>query len=229
MNIQGFQKMTLLDFPQKVAATVFTGGCNLRCPFCHNGELVRTPTMYVNMETEVLAFLTKRRGLLDGVCITGGEPLLQSDLIPFLEKVKKLGYAVKLDTNGSLPHQLQTVLSTGLVDYVAMDIKSSPKGYPLAIGGETDFSLFAESIRMLQSGNIPHEFRTTVVKGIHTMADIEEIARMLQGDTLYFLQRYRASDQQLGDGCDAFSPQEMREMLRVAQAFVPNAALRGCD
>ena len=142
MNIQGFQKLTLLDYPEKVACTVFTGGCNLLCPFCHNAGLVRTPNDSTSLEDEVLPYLSRRRGLLDGVCVTGGEPLLQPDLQDFLSRVKQMGYLVKLDTNGSMPDRLRHLLSTGLVDYVAMDVKSSPAGYARAIGCNADFSKF---------------------------------------------------------------------------------------
>lgn len=227
MNIQGFQKMTLLDFPGAVACTVFTGGCNLRCPFCHNADLVRTPTVYVNMLPQVMEYLEKRKGLIDGVCVTGGEPLLQPDLHDFLRTVKDMGYRVKLDTNGSLPDKLKRILATGLVDYVAMDVKSSPNSYPIAIGGETDFSLFEESISLLKTGGIPHEFRTTVVKGIHTPEDIEEIAKLLQGEQNYFLQTFKDSGNLLAEGFDAFSPTEMAAMLETVQKYIPTAGLRG--
>ncbi len=229
MNIQGFQKMTLLDFPGQVACTVFTGGCNLRCPFCHNGGLVRTPTVYVNREEEVLSFLEKRRGIIDGVCVTGGEPLLQPDLTDFLRTVKELGYLVKLDTNGSLPDRLRRLLATGYVDYVAMDVKNSLKNYALAIGGDTDAAIFKESIDLLKSGTVPHEFRTTVVKGIHTAADIQDIAKMLGQDEAFFLQTFKDSGDLLGEGCAAFSAEEMHEFLKIAQQYIPKAALRGTD
>lgn len=227
MNIQGFQKMTLLDFPGAVACTVFTGGCNLRCPFCHNADLVRTPTMYVNMLPQVMEYLEKRKGLIDGVCVTGGEPLLQPDLHEFLKTVKGMGYRIKLDTNGSLPDKLKRVLATGLVEYVAMDVKSSPGGYPLAIGSETDFSLFEESITLLKTSGIPHEFRTTVVKGIHTPDDVQEIAKMLAGEEKYFLQTFKDSGNLIKDGFAAFTPQEMTAMLKTVKQYIPQAELRG--
>lgn len=219
--------MTLLDFPGAVACTVFTGGCNLRCPFCHNAELVRTPTAYVNMLPQVMEYLEKRKGLIDGVCVTGGEPLLQPDLHDFLKTVKDMGYRIKLDTNGSLPDKLRRILSTGLVDHVAMDVKSSKAGYPLAIGGETDFSLFEESITLLKESGIPHEFRTTVVKGIHKPEDIEEIAKLLGAQEQYFLQTFKDSGMLLGEGCETFSPAEMAAILRLVQKHIPHAQLRG--
>ncbi len=227
MNIQGFQKMTLLDFPGAVACTVFTGGCNLRCPFCHNADLVRTPTMYVNMLPQVMEYLEKRKGLIDGVCVTGGEPLLQPNLQDFLKTVKEMGYRVKLDTNGSLPDKLSRILKSGLIDYVAMDVKSSKAGYPKAIGGETDFALFEESITLLKQSGIPHEFRTTVVKGIHTPEDIEAIAKMLAGEEKYFLQTFKDSGNLLCSGFDAFSHTEMAAMLATVKQYILAAELRG--
>ena len=227
MNIQGYQKLTLLDFPGRVACTVFTGGCNLRCPFCHNAGLVRTPFSLANSEEELLSYLASRRTLLDGVCVTGGEPLLQSDLPAFLRKLREMGYAVKLDTNGSLPDRLQELLATGLVDYVAMDVKSSPQGYAAATGREGDVTPFLQSIRLLKESGIPHEFRTTVVKGIHTAADIDEIGKLLAGSTRYFLQPFRDSGNLLGHGCSAFSEAEMSAFLDIAKKYIPAAELRG--
>lgn len=227
MNIQGFQKMTLLDFPGAVACTVFTGGCNLRCPFCHNADLVRTPTMYVNMLPQVMEYLEKRKGLIDGVCVTGGEPLLQPDLQEFLKTVKEMGYRIKLDTNGSLPDKLSRILKTGYIDYVAMDVKSSLENYPVAIGGETDVALFQESMHILQNSGIPYEFRTTVVKGIHTPDDIEAIAKLLKGEERFFLQTFKDSGNLLQGGFEAFSHQEMTAMLSTVKQYVPNAELRG--
>lgn len=227
MNIQGYQKMSLLDYPEHVACTVFTGGCNLRCPFCHNAGLVRTPVSESNATEEVLRYLERRRGLLDGVCISGGEPLLQPDLETFLRQVKHLGYLVKLDTNGSLPRRLAALLSTGLVDYVAMDVKSSPAGYAAAVGGEVDMSVFEASVKQLLEGDIPHEFRTTAVKGIHTLQDFEEIGRWLKGAKRYYLQRFVDSGNLLGEGCGAFSDEEMAAILQVVRQYIPEARLRG--
>ena len=226
MNIQGYQKLTLLDFPGKVACTVFTGGCNLRCPFCHNGSLVRTPNAFDSAETEVLAYLQKRKGLLDAVCISGGEPLLQSDLRDFITAVKGMGYLVKLDTNGALPERLLPLLESGLLDYIAMDVKSSPAGYPKATGIQSDFAPFAKSIAAIRQSGIPHEFRTTVVKGIHEKQDLAAIAELL-GDELYFLQGFVDSGDLLGEGNAAFSKEEMQALLDAVRAYTPRAALRG--
>lgn len=227
MNIQGFAKLTLLDFPGRVAATVFTGGCNLRCPFCHNADLVRHPTAEENLEAEVLAYLEKRRGLLDGVCVTGGEPLLSPDLIPFLQKLKEMGYAVKLDTNGSLPERLKEVLGTGLVDYVAMDVKSSPEGYARAVGVSVDLAPFFASVDLIRSSGIAHEFRTTAVRGIHTLADFEAIGRWLSGERRYFIQGFRDSGNLLGSGCSAFGAVALSAILSAVQKYIPEAELRG--
>ena len=228
MNIQGYQKLTLLDFPGKVACTLFTGGCNLRCPFCHNASLVLTPHESQNMEDEVLDYLTRRKGLLDGVCITGGEPLLQPDLTEFMQKIKALGLAIKLDTNGSMPQKLQALLETGLVDYVAMDIKSSPEGYSRATGCEIDASLFEESVKLLKECGIPHEFRTTAVRGIHTAEDFSKISEWI-GDEPYFIQGFVDSGNLIGEGCGAFSESESQELLTLVKKHTPAAKLRGQD
>lgn len=227
MNVQGFQKLTLLDFPGKVACTVFTGGCNLRCPFCHNAGLVRTPYEGESFEREVFDYLERRRGLLDGVCVTGGEPLLQPDLEAFLSRVKQMGYLVKLDTNGSLPERLGRLLSTGLVDRVAMDVKSSPEGYAKAIGCDVDLSKFFESVELLKSASVAYEFRTTAVKGIHTVSDFEAIGKWLAGDSPYFIQRFVDSGNLLGQGCQAFSEEEHVLLLAAVKPYLPNASLRG--
>ena len=227
MNVQGYQKLTLLDFPGRTACTVFTGGCNLRCPFCHNAGLVRTPLAGPNLTDEVLSYLQKRKGILDGVCVTGGEPLLQPDLVGFLQAVKEMGYAVKLDTNGMLPQRLSEVLATKLVDYVAMDIKSSPDGYPAATGTDADVSAVSDSLSILRGSGIPFELRTTAVRGIHTEADFAAIGRWIGDVPAYFIQRFVDSGQLLGSGCDAFSPEEMEHLLTTVRKYTPSAQLRG--
>ena len=227
MNVQGFQKLTLLDFPGRTACTVFTGGCNLRCPFCHNAGLVRTPLAGPNLTDEVLAYLRKRQGILDGVCVTGGEPLLQPDLEGFLRKVKEMGYAVKLDTNGMLPRRLEAILATNLVDYVAMDVKSSPDGYPAATGTDADVSAVSDSLSLLRRSGIPYELRTTAVRGIHTAADFAAIGEWIGDVPAYFIQRFVDSGQLLGGGFDAFSDEEMEHLLATVREHVPSAQLRG--
>ena len=227
MNIQGYQKLSLLDFPEKTACTIFTGGCNLRCPFCHNASLVRTPFEVPNKETEVLEYLSRRRGLLDGVCVTGGEPLLQPDLTAFTAKLKAMGYLVKLDTNGTLPDRLRALLATGTIDYVAMDVKSSLDGYAVAVGCETNTQKIMESIRLIQSSGIAHEFRTTAVKGIHTPADIEAIARLIGPHSPYFIQGFVDSGNLLGAGCSAFTETESEQLLSSAKKHNSLSRLRG--
>ena len=228
MNIQGYQKMSLLDYPGKVACIVFTGGCNLRCPFCHNAGLVKTPISLPNMKDEVLSYLSSRKGLLDGVCVTGGEPLIQPDIEDFIRSVKAMGYSVKLDTNGGFPEKLRRVLASGAVDYVAMDIKSAPDTYSLATGCDTDFSAFGESIKVIKESGIPHEFRTTAVKGIHTTEDFEKISSLI-GDEAYYIQCFVDSGNILGDGCSAFSLDEMKELEAAAKLHTPRTSLRGID
>jgi len=227
MNIQGYQKLTLLDFPGKVACTVFTGGCNLRCPFCHNASLVLFPTENMNLHDEVLAYLSKRKGVLDGVCVTGGEPLLQPDLADFLTELKRMGYAVKLDTNGSDPKRLQNILETGTVDYVAMDVKSAPSTYEKAIGVPFEFSVFEKSLSVLRASGVPYELRTTLVKGIHTESDLIEIASYLEGEKRFFLQGFVDSGLLLRDGFEAFSQEEMKRFLAIIRKKIPPAQLRG--
>ena len=229
MNVQGFQKMTLLDFPGHVAATVFTGGCNLRCPFCHNAGLVRTPNASESMEDEVLAYLSRRRGILDGICITGGEPLLQPDLADFVARVKGMGFLVKLDTNGALPKQLKALLATGLIDYVAMDIKSSPDGYALATGSGIDPAVFAESVDIIKHSGVAHEFRTTAVKGIHTVADFEKIGRWIGAGERYFIQGFVDSHNLIGTGCEAFNATETEALLAAVRQYIPEASVRGSE
>ncbi|MBQ9841562.1 MAG: anaerobic ribonucleoside-triphosphate reductase activating protein [Clostridia bacterium] len=228
MNVQGYQKLTLLDFPGRTACTLFTGGCNLRCPFCHNAGLVRTPLAERNCADEVLCYLEKRRGILDGVCVTGGEPLLQPDLADFIHRIKEMGYAVKLDTNGSLPDRLSALLEQGLVDYVAMDIKSSPDGYAAATGTEVDMTVYERSVQILRNSGVPYEFRTTAVGGIHTPADFAAIGRWLGDVPRYFIQRFVDSGQLLGEGYHPFSIEEMEHLLTVVREHIPAAQLRGC-
>ena len=224
MNVQGFQKLTLLDFPQKTACTIFTGGCNLRCPFCHNATLVQKPMENNNQTDFVLDYLKKRVGILDGVCITGGEPLLQPDLKDFIKKIKELGFKVKLDTNGALPQRLQEVID--LVDYMAMDIKAGFSNYKKATGSDIDQSAFEKSIYIIRNSGIDHEFRTTIVKGIHTIKDFTEIGELLQGEKKYFLQGFVDSGN-LIEGGEAFSKEEMLEFLNEIKKYIPEAELRG--
>lgn len=231
MIVCGFQKLTLLDFPGRVAATVFTGGCNLRCPFCHNATLVtdtkETPILATD---EVLAYLKKRQGILDGVCVTGGEPTLQVDLPDFLRRLKEMGYAVKLDTNGTSPEVLRRLIAEHLVDYVAMDIKNCREKYGITAGKiPFDLSPIEESVKLLMSGGIPYEFRTTTVRGIHSAADFRAIGTWIAGAERYFLQGFVDSGSLIGGGFEAFTPDEMKQFLAIVRQTVPNAQLRGID
>lgn len=227
INIKGYQKLTLLDYPGKVACTVFTGGCNLRCPFCHNAGLVRDPSKNADVYGELMDYLSKRKGILDGVCVTGGEPLLQPHLPEFLKQLKNMGYSVKLDTNGSLPEKLKAVLDLGIVDYVAMDIKSSPEGYEKASGSEIPFENFAASMELIRGAGIEYEFRTTAAKGIHTISDFEKISWLLRPDEQYFIQGFVDSGNLISDICSAFSKEETAQILEKVKKRVLRASVRG--
>lgn len=229
MTIAGFQKLTLLDFPGKTACTVFTAGCNLRCPFCHNADLVLSPSSLQKFsEDDIFSYLSKRKGLIDGICITGGEPMLMKDLPSFCEKIKNIGVSVKIDTNGSFPSLLKYIVRNGLCDYVAMDIKNTLTKYSQTVGiTDLDVTPFAESIEFLKSSEIPHEFRTTVCKPFHTESDIVEIGKMLGDNERYFLQSFVDSGRLIGDCVSGFLPSEMKDMLSKLKEFVPNADIRG--
>ena len=230
MIIKGFAKLTLLDYPGKVACTVFTGGCNFRCPFCHNASLATRPGEVDSIpEEEVFSLLRKRKGILDGVCITGGEPLLYGDeLKEFIIKIKELGYAVKLDTNGSFPERLKELIDARLIDKVAMDIKSSPDGYGKTAGLENfDMSPILTSIDLLKNSGIDYEFRTTVVKELHSAEDFEKIGKLIEGAKEYYLQSFVDSGDLIGDGMSAPSENEMKEYLKIARKYVKDAKLRG--
>ena len=228
MNIQGLQKLTLLDYPEHVACTIFTGGCQLNCPFCHNSELISGPFGEGLQTDSVLSFLKKRQGLLDGVCVSGGEPLLQPDIEEFLRAVKELGYRVKLDTNGGFPDKLERLVRAGLVDYVAMDIKNTPEKYALTCGlNECDMTPYIASVNFLLSGLVDYEFRTTVVREFHTFEDILQIAKWLKGAQHYYLQCFVERDQVRGTSLSAYNEEEMKRVCQAAQAYLPCTTLRG--
>lgn len=230
MKICGLQKTTLLDFPGHVAATVFLGGCNFRCPFCHNSGLLGFDAEPLFTEDEILGFLKKRRGILEGVCITGGEPTLTPELEPFIRKIRAMGYLVKLDTNGYRPEILKRLVSLGLLDYAAMDIKAGRENYEAAAGVNImDMDRIEESVNFLISGNIPYEFRTTAVKGIHRTNDFKDIGKWLEGSSPYYLQNFVDSDQVLCPGYKPFSIEELKEFLEILKTFLPKASLRGVD
>lgn len=227
MEFGGFQRLTLLDYPGKVACTLFTRGCNFRCPFCHNASLVEGGGERISDES-VLSYLKKRQGILEGVCISGGEPLLHAELAEFIRKVRELGYCVKLDTNGYFPDRLAELIGEGLVDHVAMDIKSSLERYPAVSGvADLDLSRIERSIDMLMSSGISYEFRTTVALGLHTADDIREAARRIAGADKYFLQNFVDSGDVLEAGFSSLNDAQMLEMLGAAREHVKNAQIRG--
>lgn len=231
MTINGLQKLTLLDYPGRTACTVFLGRCNWRCPFCHNASLVLAPEEQpVLPEEELFAFLRKRRGLLDGVAVTGGEPTLQPDLPEFLRKVKDLGYAVKLDTNGTNPRLLREILEAGLADYVAMDVKTSPERYPAVTGTpRCNLDAVRESAALLLGGTTDFEFRTTVVKELHALSDFAAIGAWLRGGEKYFLQAFKDSGDLVQPGFTGCSRAELEEMREVLRRDIPRTELRGVD
>ena len=216
MLILGLTKTTLLDYPGKVAATVFTGGCNFRCPFCHNGQLVLNAAKEPQIsEDEVFEHLNKRRNILEGICVTGGEPTIQADLVEFIAKIKDMGYSIKLDTNGSNPAKMRELIDKQLIDYVAMDVKNSKEKYFMTSKcSELMLEKVEESIQMLLSGCISYEFRTTVVNPLHTKEDLEEIARWIDGASAWYIQSYKESDHIIEKGMSSYSKEELLEMTR---------------
>ena len=231
MIIHGLQKTTLLDYPGHVASTIFFGGCNFRCPFCHNMNLVlNAANEPVISEEELFHHLNSRIGILDGVCITGGEPTLQKDLVPFIEKIKALGYLVKLDTNGTNPDVIEELISKKLIDYIAMDIKSSPKDYAKVAGLESfDFDGVKRSISILINGTVPYEFRTTMVKEYHSPETVREIGELIHGARAYYLQSFVDSDFVPNHDLHAFSKNELLEFVEILKPHVETVELRGVD
>ncbi len=229
MLIKGFSKLTLLDYPGKVAATVFTGGCNFRCPFCHNASLVERAAAVDSIpEDEVISTLSKRVGILDGVCITGGEPTLLPDLPEFIAKIKALGYAVKLDTNGTRPEAVRALISQHLVDKVAVDIKNSPEKYALTVGHEFfDLGAIRETVKLLMESGIDYEFRTTAVHELHTVSDFTAIGEWIAGAKEYYIQCFKDSGDLIGSGLTAPGEAEMAAYLNEVRKYVSNSQIRG--
>jgi len=230
MRLGGLQKLTLLDYPGLVACTVFTVGCNMRCPFCQNAALVtKTAEAGELSEDEFFAFLKKRQGILDGVCVTGGEPTLQEDLPEFLVRIKSLGYKVKLDTNGSFPDKLAKAIEGGNVDFIAMDLKNTIERYPQTVGiANFDTDKILESIELIRNSGIAYEFRTTVVKPLHRIEDFEELAKTVQGTDRYFLQNFVDSgDLVAGEGLTSFTEEELQEALSNSKKIIPQSKIRG--
>ncbi|MDR0949928.1 MAG: anaerobic ribonucleoside-triphosphate reductase activating protein [Lachnospiraceae bacterium] len=229
MKVCGLNKTTLLDYPEHIAATVFTPGCNFRCSFCHNSKLIdpQENTSEIS-QAELGIFFRKRQGILEGVCITGGEPTLQGELEPFCRELKALGYLVKLDTNGSKPDVLHSLLQKRLVDYVSMDIKTTPEHYAIICGlSALDLNLINQSIRVLKESDIEYEFRTTVVKELHKESDIWKIGEWIMGAKRYFLQHFRENPNVLIQGYHSCSPKQMESYREIMQRFVKYVKIRG--
>ena len=229
VTVNGLAKLTLLDFPGKTAATVFLAGCNMRCPFCHNSPLVVDMAGAERIsEAELRAFFAKRQGLLDGIAVTGGEPTLRHDLPELFRIIKEYGYAAKLDTNGTNPRMLDELISEGLVDYVAMDVKNSPDRYGVTVGVENfDMTPVYDSVRLLEEGRVDYEFRTTVVRGLHDESSFEGIGQWLAGERKYFLQNFVDSGALLDPTMKGADKEEMVRYLDIIKKYIPTAKLRG--
>ncbi|MCR5735918.1 MAG: anaerobic ribonucleoside-triphosphate reductase activating protein [Lachnospiraceae bacterium] len=229
MQIYGIQKTTLLDYPGKVAATIFTPGCNFRCPYCYNMRLAESDINAGNLdEDEVFAFLTKRKGVLDGICISGGEPTLQKDLIPFIQKAKGLGYLIKLDTNGTNPDIIKELIEKGLIDHIAMDIKSSLSGYPEVSGVKhPDTDAVKKSVLLLMEKRIPFEFRTTVVREYHNAKVFDEIGGLLRGADPYYLQSFEDSEAVTDHSLSSYTKEELQAFVCQLSEYDINAVIRG--
>ncbi|MDO4276670.1 MAG: anaerobic ribonucleoside-triphosphate reductase activating protein [Eubacteriales bacterium] len=231
MKICGFNKTTLLDYPGKVASTIFLGGCNFRCPFCHNSSLVIHPAVQPEIsKEEILEFLKKRKGILDGVCISGGEPTLAHGLDSFLEEIKKLDYNIKLDTNGSRPSVVKALVNAGLVDKVAMDIKAGPDNYPALCGlRHPDMDSVRETVDFLLEGTVDYEFRTTVVKELHTEKDFIDIGIWLKDAKACYLQAYKDSEEVLQPGYSSYSLEELEKFRSILLETISLVEIRGID
>ncbi len=230
LKIGALQKTTITDYPGKVAATIYTAGCNMKCPFCNQKDLVFIPEKYRYIAPEeILAYLNQRSGLLDGVVISGGEPLLQEELIPFIRQIKELGYAVKLDTNGTNNEKLGILLEEGLLDFVSLDMKNSADKYPLTCGLKSDVEYkhpITESVGLLQEYKVEHEFKTTVVKEFHTVEDLIKIAKFIGSDAHYVLQQFVSSDTVIQPDLHAYTAEEMEEMKKAVEPYVKAVELR---
>ena len=231
MKIYGLNKTTLLDYPGRVAATIFLGGCNFRCPFCQNSSLVLSPDRQPEIpEEEVLSFLKKRKGILEGVCVTGGEPTLSPELPEFLKKIQDLGYPVKLDTNGSRPQVLKDLANRNLIQMTAVDIKACPNNYPSLCGlVHPDLDSIQETVDFLINGSLDYEFRTTVVRELHTEQDFIQIGQWIAGAKAYYLQAYRDSEEVLQPGFSSYSQKELMYFRDILKRTIPLVELRGID
>lgn len=230
MQIHGFNKTTILDYPKHLACTIFLGNCNFRCPFCHNASLVLTPNTQPTMEaSDVLDTIRKRKGILEGVCITGGEPTLSKDLPAFIASIKDLGLNVKLDTNGSNPLMLAHLLENRLIDYVAMDIKNSQEKYSLTSGVDVSLDAINESMMLLKESGLPYEYRTTVVKEFHTLEDMISIGTWIKGAKAYYLQTFEDSGDTILPGLHAHTKTTMERFKEVLLPYCTTVQIRGMD
>lgn len=225
----GLQKLSLLDYPGKMACTMFTGGCNFRCPFCQNSDLVFLPENTIEIPTEnIMSFLQKRVNILEGVCISGGEPLLQDELEYYLVKIKELGYKIKLDTNGSFPEKLKKLVEKNLIDFVAMDIKNCPSKYGETIGvSNFDLTPIQKSIDYLKEGHVEYEFRTTIVKEFHNEEDIIAIGKWLKGANAYYLQNFEDGECVIQQGLTSWDKETLQKYQQLLKPFISNTQLRG--
>ncbi len=211
MKISGFDKLTLLNYPDKVACTIFTSGCNLRCPFCHNSGLVTNNYNEISFDS-IYEYLKKRIGILDGVCITGGEPLIHADIKDYIKKIKDLGYLVKIDTNGCNPKLLKELIDLKLVDYIAMDIKNIYSKYDITSGVKVNIDNIKKSISIIENSGIDYEFRTTIVKEFHSIQDIKEILSYISSNSNYYIQNFKNSNDVFNRNLSSFSEKELVEM-----------------
>lgn len=226
MIIAGLQKVSLVDYDGCVATTIFTAGCNFRCPFCHNAVVVLGKTDFYT-EGEVMSHIRARIGLIDAVVISGGEPTIQPDLVEFIEKIKALGLKVKLDTNGTHPEVLKTLLNKNLIDYVAMDIKNGLSNYNEISGRVVDTTKIQESINLLKTSSIDYEFRTTLVEGYHTEKDIHEIGKLIAGTKKYFLQKFVDSGECISSNLQPINKETAKSFVEILKGYNINAILRG--
>ena len=230
MKIHGLQKLTLLDFPGRTACTVFLGGCDFACPFCHNAEIIDGSAEAIMDDTELLAFLEKRKGLLDGVAITGGEPTLRKDLPILLESIKSLGYKTKLDSNGNNPEMLKTLLDSKLVDYIAIDVKNSREKYALTCGKDyIDMAGIEKSIDLIKTYADDYEFRTTVIEQLHDEESFFGIGELINGAKKYFLQAFTDRDSVVFAGFSAPDKEKMLKYADIMRNYTDSVQLRGID
>lgn len=231
MLIHGFNKSTLLDYPKHLAATIFIGGCNMRCPFCHNASLVLRPHTQPTIDPkDILAYLNKRKNILEGVCITGGEPTLYADITALIASIKELGLKVKLDTNGTNPDIIKKLIDNRLIDYVAMDIKNSKEKYKITSGNKAlSLDNIEESISFLLSDKVEYEFRTTLVNELHTKQDMDSIGKWLKGAKAYYLQAYKDSGDIISPGFTAPSKDTLILYKDILFPYIENVHLRGID